>query len=71
MEKNGLSEVTPSPKPNKKNVITQKHKVIVCFRSVPCFFSLIGGFLSHATKIKPKLLSKTVMNLDNIRVDFN
>ncbi|XP_078379462.1 dedicator of cytokinesis protein 11-like isoform X4 [Oculina patagonica] len=26
MERNGLSEVTPSPKPHKKNIITQKHK---------------------------------------------
>lgn len=32
MEKNGLSEVTASPKPHKKNTILQKHKVmaLVC-----------------------------------------
>ena len=27
MERNGLSEITPSPKPHKKNFISQKHKV--------------------------------------------
>jgi len=26
MERNGLSEITPSPKPHKKNIISQKHK---------------------------------------------
>lgn len=29
MERNGFSDVTPSPKPHKKNIILQKHKVIV------------------------------------------
>lgn len=27
MERNGLSEITPSPKPHKKNILSQKHKV--------------------------------------------
>ena len=44
MERNGLSEVTPSPKPHKKNIISHKHKVRnVSFLSVVvccCFCSI-------------------------------
>lgn len=37
MERNGLSEVTPSPKPHKKNIISQKHKV----RNVSCLSHVV------------------------------
>lgn len=41
MERNGFSDVAPSPKPHKKNIILQKHKVIVYL-----FVCLIVLFLS-------------------------
>ena len=43
MERNGLSEVTPSPKAHKKNIITQKHKVIVCL----LLYLLVVLILTH------------------------
>ena len=42
MERNGLSEVTPSPKPHKKNIISQKHKV----RNISCLY-LVIVFVPH------------------------
>lgn len=37
MERNGLSEVSPSPKPHKKNIISQKHKV----GNVSCLYLVV------------------------------
>ena len=37
MERNGLSEVAPSPKPHKKNIISQKHKV----GNVSCLYLVV------------------------------